>query len=152
MKILCQTFFDCTRTGVTGHFKLTAIPFQDHAGQWVRNITDWNHSRNQQRNYETLLQIFGLRTQIFELTNPVCNQGVWEFSFETESEAVYGQSDSDDALAGLKQECIGVPMMVGLDEKPKVLPSLQTQGEQTNIWFQVLNIKSETNHVGHHRN
>lgn len=139
MKILCQTLFDCTRTGVTGHFKLTAMPFQDHAGQWVKNVADWNHSRNQQRNYETLLQIFGLRAQLFELTNPMCNQGLWEFSFETESDAVYGLSHSDDPLAGLRHDCDGVPMMTGLDENQGTAATLVPQGEHANIWFQLLN-------------
>lgn len=140
MKILCRTLFDCTRTGVTGHFKQSAMPFQDHAGQWVRNVADWNRSRNQQRNYETLLQLLGLRTQLFDLTNPVCDQGVWEFNFEVESDAVYGASHSSDPLAGLYQDCEGVPMMINLDEHPETVPQIVTQGERCNIWFSQVNI------------
>ena len=140
MKILCRTLFDCTRTGVTGHFKLSAMPFQDHAGQWVRNVADWNRSRNQQRNYETLLQLLGLRAQLFELTNPVCDQGVWEFSFVVESDAVYGASHSTDPLAGLCQDCEGVPMMIDLDEQTGTIPQIATQGESCNIWFSQVNI------------
>lgn len=140
MKILCRTLFDCTRTGVTGHFKPSAMPFQDHAGQWVRNIADWNRSRNQQRNLETLLQLLGLRAQLFDLTNPVCNQGTWEFGFMTESDAVYGLSNHSDPLAGLRQDCDGVPMMIDLDETPGTVPRIVTQGEQINIWFELVNI------------
>lgn len=140
MKILCRTLFDCTRTGVTGHFKQSAMPFQDHGGQWVRNIADWNRSRNQQRNYETLLQLLGLRAQLFDLTNPVCDQGVWEFSFAVESDGVYGASHSDNPLAGLCQDCQSVPMMINLDEQTGVQPQLITQGEHCNIWFTVVNI------------
>jgi hypothetical protein len=116
------------------------MPFQDHAGQWVRNVADWNRSRNQQRNYETLLQLLGLRAQLFELTNPVCDQGVWEFSFVVESDAVYGASHSTDPLAGLCQDCEGVPMMIDLDEQTGTIPQIATQGERCNIWFSQVNI------------
>lgn len=147
MKILCRTLFDCSRTGVTGHFKATAMPFQDHAGQWVRNQHDWNKSRNQQRNWETLLQIIGLRTQPFELSNPVCDAGTWEFTFITESEGVYGLSDSADPLAGLKHDCDRVPMIINLDEEYGIDPCLVTQGQTQNIWFELVNTAMENSHV-----
>ena len=139
MKFACQTLFDITATGVTGHCKQSRMPFRDHAGQLIHDTESWNRSRNQQRNYETLLQIFGLRAQLFELTNPMCNQGLWEFSFETESDAVYGLSHSDDPLAGLRHDCDGVPMMTGLDENQGTAATLVPQGEHANIWFQLLN-------------
>ena len=50
MKFACQTLFDITATGVTGHYKLSRIPFRDRAGQLIHDTESWNRSRNQQRN------------------------------------------------------------------------------------------------------
>ena len=50
MKYACQTLFDITATGVTGHYKSARIPFLDRAGQTIKNEESWNRSRNQQRN------------------------------------------------------------------------------------------------------
>ena len=50
MKIQCQTLFDITATGVTGHIKPGRIPFCDLAGNRITDTTEWNRSRNQQRN------------------------------------------------------------------------------------------------------
>ena len=143
MKILCRTLFDCSRTGVTGTFRSSEIPYTDRAGQLVDNHQDWNRSRNQQRNYETLLQIFGLRTQPQEITQPVCNNGVWQFSFESESEGVFEMHSNSDPLAGLKLDCDGVPMMLNLTEQPGLAPVLTTHGEQQNIWFETINTSTE---------
>jgi hypothetical protein len=43
------------------------IPFEDQAGQPIQDLAAWNRSRNQQRNWETLLQILGLRAQPMDL-------------------------------------------------------------------------------------
>jgi hypothetical protein len=143
MKIQCRTLFDCTQTGVTGTFRLSEIPYQDRGGQAVNNQQDWHRSRNQQRNYETLLQIFGLRTQPQAITQPTCKNGVWEFSFEIESEGVFDVHRSADPLAGLKMDCEGVPMMLNLTEAQTTGPVLITQGAQQNIWFEAINTSTE---------
>ena len=65
-RIRVTTDFDCTNTGVTGHFKPSKLPFRDHADQLIENEDDWIRSRNQQRNLETISQILQLRTQIFD--------------------------------------------------------------------------------------
>jgi hypothetical protein len=143
MKILCRTLFDCSRTGVTGSFRASEIPFTDRAGQTVDNQQQWNRSRNQQRNYETLLQIFGLRTQPQEISCPVHHADTWEFSFEIEAEGVFDVHGSEDPLAGLKMDCEGVPMMLNLTEKSLKTPVLITQGAQQNIWFEAINTSTE---------
>ena len=99
MKFACQTLFDITATGVTGHCKVTRMPFRDSAGQVIRDIESWNRSRNQQRNWETLTQILSLRTQLFALTSPIQDQtGTrWMFEFETETNGIYGP-ESDPVL------------------------------------------------------
>lgn len=140
MKIACKTLFDCSVTGITGHYRAAQIPFKDRAGQLIDNQVDWNRSRNQQRNWETLLQVLGLRTQPDILAEPYCRDGVWYFEFETANEGVYDVSGEEDPLAGLLQDCNGVPMMLNLDEQSAVTPMLCTSGRDQNIWFEPINI------------
>lgn len=138
MRYACQTLFDITPTGVTGHFKVTRMPFVDQAGQQIVDETTWNRSRNQQRNWETLTQILGLRTQLFDLTTPVRDRSgaSWMFEFETETHGTFGP-DSDPCQI-LRVDAEGVPMILDLNNRPDLLPVLKTHGSQQNIWFAAL--------------
>jgi len=140
MKFICQTLFDITATGVTGHCKATRMPFQDRAGQLIRDVESWNRSRNQQRNWETLTQILGLRTQLFALTDPIQDQtGTrWMFEFETESDGVYGPEA--DPVSVLRADAAGVPMLRELNNDPDIEPFLVTEGVRQNIWFAPISI------------
>jgi hypothetical protein len=135
MRYACQTLFDITATGVTGHFKTTRIPFVDRAGQNITNVDSWNRSRNQQRNWETLTQILGLRTQLFDITLPIKDQTgtTWMFEFETESVGTFGP-DSDPCEI-LRIDAEGVPMILDLENRRDLLPVLKTSGAEQNIWF-----------------
>jgi len=137
MKILCRTLFDCTATGVTGHMRSSDLPFVDAAGQTVDNQLAWNRSRNQQRNYETLIQLISLRTQPINVTATDQNQQYWQFSFETENESVYGSGP--DAFENLLQDCAGVPMITNLGEQQSLNAVIETQGLRQNIWFETIN-------------
>jgi len=139
MKIVCRTLFDCSYTGVTGHFRPSEIPFVDKCGQKISDQQSWNRSRNQQRNWETLMQIIGLRTQPQNITRPECKDSIWSFEFTAEAEGVYSLSDDPDPIAGLKQDCEGVPMVVSLDEQPGILPTVSVNGSNQNIWFEAIN-------------
>lgn len=139
MKVQCCTLFDCTRTGVTGRFRSPELPFTDAAGQPIATLQDWTRSRNQQRNYETLLQIFGLRTQPQQVSEPRCLDQKWLFSFESETENVFAMDGDPDSLAALKQDCNGIPMMLGLTEDHGIEPVLICQGANQNIWFELVN-------------
>jgi hypothetical protein len=138
MKYVCQTLFDITATGVTGHFKVTRIPFVDQAGQTITDQDSWNRSRNQQRNWETLTQILGLRTQLFDMTRPVRDKSrtSWMFEFETETNGAFGP-DSDPCQV-LRIDAEGVPMILDLDNRSDLLPVLRTYGKEQNIWFATL--------------
>lgn len=136
MRILCKTYFDCTATGVTGHFRASQIPFRDAAGKQITCQSDWNHARNQQRNWETLNQLISLRTQPFAVSSSVCDQGLWHFDFEVEHSEVYGANND---LQDLVKECQGVPMVIGLDETLTQYSMLQTSGPDQNIWFEPIN-------------
>lgn len=138
MRYICQTLFDITATGVTGHCRPTRMPFTDQAGQHIRDQEDWHRSRNQQRNWETLTQIIGLRTQIFDLQPPIRDRGgtTWMFEFETELDGVFGP-DADPTQI-LRQDSEGVPMILGLDNRSDLAPMLINQGPEQNIWFAVV--------------
>ena len=140
MKFACQTLFDITATGVTGHCKLARMPFRDRAGQVIHDAESWNRRRNQQRNWETLTQILSLRTQLFEITDPIPDQtGTrWLFEFETETDGVYGPED--DPTQVLREDANGVPMLRELDNDPDIESFLVTFGPRQNIWFAPISI------------
>jgi len=136
MKYVCKTLFDCSPTRITGHFRIGQIPFEDQVGQTINNVNDWNRSRNQQRNFETLIQIISLRSQPERIQPPHCADGVWNFSFEVEAESAFGISGNHDPFAALCQDCNGVPMLTGLDERSDIDPVLRPN---QNIWFETVN-------------
>lgn len=130
MKILIKTQFDCTATGTTGHYRSNKVPYQDHADQTIDGQDAWNKSRNQQRNYETLIQLLSLRTQLIFVGQPQHQDGIWSFEIESDRDDVF----SDD-FASLILDCEAVPMIVGLDETAKIAPMLVLRGDSTNLWF-----------------
>ena len=140
MKIRCTTKFDITATGVTGHCKPSRLPFTDASGQTITSEAEWNRARNQQRNLETITQILQLRTQIFDQSMPVEDNGYWSFTFNVEFEGIY-RTDNDE-FSVLKQDCEGVPMLVGLDEEYTITPLLTTDGSQQNIWFELIAVNN----------
>jgi hypothetical protein len=133
MKIQCQTLFDITATGTTGHVKPSRMPYQDQAGTRITDTEAWNRSRNQQRNWETITQLISLRTQVDNLQDPVTIKDLWQFEFEVENENLF--TDGTDRLAVLKQDCAGVPMLTALDESAEIGTVLTVD---TNIWFALI--------------
>ena len=139
MNILCRTLFDCSQTKTTGHFRSSQLPFVDGSGKTIRNLDDWTYSRNQQRNFETIMQMISLRAQPEIIRTPMENNGTWEFEFAVEQAGVYSVDGKLESTAGLLIECNGTPMIVGLNEKQSLEPMLITQGHQQNIWFESVN-------------
>jgi hypothetical protein len=135
MKIQCQTLFEITATGVTGHIKPGRMPFYDQADNRITDTQSWNRSRNQQRNWETVTQLIGLRTQTVNLTTPAKINNQWQFEFEVDNENLF--LDDLDPLAVLKADCTGVPMLTGLTETPALTPLLAID---SNIWFTIIPI------------
>ena len=142
MKYACQTLFDITATGITGHCKSSKMPFRDRTGRMIGDVESWNRSRNQQRNWETITQILGLRTQLFNLTEPIRDQtGTrWMFEFETETDGVYGPES--DPVAVLRADATGVPMLTQLENATDLDRVLITQGPGQNIWFALTSINT----------
>jgi hypothetical protein len=136
MKIQCQTLFDITATGTTGHVKPSRMPFTDCAGTQITDVESWNHSRNQQRNWETVTQLISLRTQINNLTTPGKINDCWQFEFEVDNENLF--STDTDPLAILKEDCTGVPMLTGLNES---VDNVFLSADK-NIWFTIIPINT----------
>ena len=134
MNIKCRTLFDCTTTGTTGSFRPSQVPFQDHSGTEIGNLAQWNISRNKQRNWETLLQIMQLRSQIDVVQTARAVQQAWEFEFSVENDWVYGEN-----LAELVKDAEGVPMLIGLGETSVDDRVLHSSGADQNIWFETIN-------------
>ena len=135
MKIQCQTLFDITATGTTGHVKPSRMPYQDLIGTKISDTETWNRSRNQQRNWETVTQLISLRTQVDNLQKPLKIQDCWQFEFEVENENLF--NNGIDRLAVLKTDCIGVPMLTGLNESIDIGTVLFVD---KNIWFTIVPI------------
>ena len=131
MKIQVKTSFDCTATGTTGHYKSNRVPYTDDNQNSITDQESWDRSRNQQRNYETLIQLLSLRTQLTEVSLPAKQDDRWVFTIVSDRDDVFS-----DNLAALYTDCDSVPMIVGLDEAPGVEPMLHTQDPGANIWFQ----------------
>jgi hypothetical protein len=135
MKIQCQTLFDITATGTTGHVKPSRMPFVDNAGTRIIDVESWNHSRNQQRNWETVTQLISLRTQINNITDPIRINDRWQFEFEVDNANLF--STDIDPLAILKEDCTGVPMLTALNES---VPDDVFLSVDKNIWFTIVTI------------
>jgi len=132
-RIKCKTIFDITVTGVKSHYKTTLIPFVDQSGNHVSDLASWNKSRNKQRNWETLNQLISLRSLPYNISTPLKQDNMWSFEFEVDNleEITAGQ----DPVGALKQDCAGVPMILGLDEIGIDTSLLITDSDNANIWF-----------------
>lgn len=119
----------------------------------VKYTPEEEYARNQQRNWETVVQILGLRTQILRLEPTTSakenlknfafgtayqgKQRVWQFEFDIEYADLY--TVGKDPYKLLKDDFAQVPIITGLDETCR--PALQlfyTQGEAKNIYFKLL--------------
>jgi hypothetical protein len=115
------------------------VPYADRTGKLINTIDDWNRSRNQHRNWETIMQMISLRAQPTIIQEPKCIDGVWQFEFSVETPGVYSTNNDVDNLDSLLNECAGIPMVVGLDEIGAIESSLNICGPNQNLWFETIN-------------
>lgn len=125
----CYTLIDITNTGV----------IRDSVDAHLHKL------RNQQRNWETLLQVLSLRAQPIILDNPVCleskelqdysfgkeylNGNVWTCKFTCEHVGAY-----DVSL--LEKDVNHVPVVSGLNETITLhTPVFLSDGPLKNIYF-----------------
>ena len=130
----CYTLVDITQTGV----------IRDHAGRELE--------RNQQRNWETVLQCIGLRAQpidIHAMHGPIEAEDlgsyefgemftgkhrVWAFHFVVEHPGVFARGN--DPLYYLNESVDEVPVITYLTETARfLLPIFYTSGPIKNIYF-----------------
>lgn len=134
MSIQITTDFDCRPTGVTGHYRENLLPFTDQLGQSVTNMTTWVRSRNQQRNWETIMQLISLYTQPVRVSQVRAKDQRWQFEFDTDFDDVF--AINDDPVGRLLQACDGVPVINYVEQQ---LTTLLHPG--VNIWFDAMNHK-----------
>ena len=108
---------------------------------------DYEHRRNQQRNYDTLCQVISLRANIHKpnvsvdlidsipaiFPNPVLpdSYNVWSFEFWCDRENVFGENHS-----ALIDDLHMVPIVPALDETvPQFPPYFISKGELRNIYI-----------------
>ena len=125
MKIKVSTYFDITETGINRVYRGQNLPAKIN-GKTINTEEEWNTKRKQQNNFETVMQVLGMRGTPTEVTKPTHKNGVWSFMFEVDSVLVYG-----DDLKLLTQELVGTPMITGLGESETVEQFLTND----NIWF-----------------
>jgi hypothetical protein len=112
-------------------------------------------ARNQQRNWETLLQVLGLRVQIITMSVPevltldVTNskfgssytgqQAVWTFKFGVEQDGVF--ANSTRPFGTLESDFVNVPIITGLTETATIsTPMFIVSGADSNIYFEPISI------------
>ena len=134
MSIQITTDFDCRPTGVTGHYRENLLPFTDHLGQSITDIATWVRSRNQQRNWETIMQLISLYTQPVRVSQVRAKDQRWQFEFDTDFDDVF--AINDDPVGRLLQACDGVPVINYVEQQ---LTTLLHPG--VNIWFDAMNHK-----------
>jgi hypothetical protein len=66
----CRCLFDVTATTVNGTQRNIQYPYITKNGTQINDALALSQARNQQRNLDTILQLIGMRTQIFEITDP----------------------------------------------------------------------------------
>lgn len=117
----------------------------------TRSTDDDAIDRNQQRNWETIIQCIGLRTQPHLIQDPVMStfadigiaefgdfyqgtQNVWAWSWAVEQDGIYDLNNI--SLAGLQQDFEQVPIVTGLTETARfMLPIFYPYGTIKNIYF-----------------
>lgn len=121
----------------------------------VRSTGDNDLERNQQRNFETVLQVLGLRTQPHIVRRPDSEiipaetvgflfgemytqepQQVWTFYFSADYPGAY--SDAMSPVGNLLKDFEEVPVITGLTETARfMLPIFYPQGAIKNIHLMV---------------
>lgn len=139
-RIRCYTLFDITQTNIPNR----ANPPED------TNYTEWLKKRNQQCNFDTILQVISMRSQPDVVKSPcmteinlstinyfgnnyVDNHQVWHFEFDIHHSSVF--DDGINIFGFLYNDCIGVPM---IQTDNNLTTFLDTSIERKNIHFEKL--------------
>lgn len=111
------------------------------------------HQRNQQRNWETVIQVLGLRTQLLRIkptgflhkdlnsynfgSNYAGKHKIWVFEFDVEFQDIYKVGNNDFQI--LIDDFTQIPIITNLDETSLFsLPIFYSFGTDKNIYFNFL--------------
>jgi len=124
----CVTLIDITKTDAARHY----------SSGMGESESDYNIKRNQHRNYQSMLQVIGLRCQPVYLTDPVLHPSeklteigfgsdyakgnIWTFSFGVEQEGIFDLPSQPLGL--LLTDIHNVPIITGLTENVNVKISM----------------------------
>jgi hypothetical protein len=107
------------------------LPMNDQQGQAVVDQTTWLRSRNQQRNWETLMQLISLYAQPLRVSRVKIENLRWQFDFDTDTDDVFALDQ--DPVGRLRQACNGVPIINYVEQELTTLLR-----PDVNIWFEPL--------------
>jgi len=83
-------------------------------GKTINSRDEWIKCRQQQANWETLIQIISLRTQPLNIRT-VVNTADWLLEFDVDHIDVFRKNG--DPLGLLKEDIANVPLLTGLNEQ-----------------------------------
>jgi len=138
-----STLFDITKTNVLRKYEKRLLPYKTSHSTY-NTKSEWITARQQQSNWETMLQVISLRAQPVNISAPtnqiesakrfgyaLAKRKVWSFSFQIESSDVFLLDN--DPIGLLKQDCVNVILITGLTEDSKGI-ELVTENH-TNMVF-----------------
>jgi len=141
-----KTLIDISPTGMISEFRNDVpLPFVDDLSNIINNKETWNVSRNEQRNWETVIQCISIRAQPIMLEAPIIEtvnlaslgfgytgkKKVWTFEFGFETTDVY--LNYDDPVNLLIQQLDIIPIITGLNETTNLITNtMVTTGIKVN--------------------
>ena len=145
-RIQCYTLFDITKTGIR---QRTKVPDNMATESYI-------NKRNTQANFDTILQVIGLRSQPEFITDPVCNVcnlneiryfgflynidveacNVYSFYFNIQHESVF--DDGEDKFGYLYNDCCDIPMIQCPNTHKSLTQFLDISPELRNIYVEFI--------------
>lgn len=150
-----KTLIDISPTGIISEFRDNVpLPFVDDLKNIINNQETWNVSRNEQRNWETLIQCISIRAQPIMLESPIEEEvsitsldfgytgkkKVWTFDFGFETPDIY--LNNDDPVNLLTHQLDVIPIITGLNETANLTTStMVTTGTKVNTLCFLIDIE-----------
>jgi hypothetical protein len=141
-----KTLVDISATGMISEYrKDVPLPFVDDLKNIINNQETWNISRNEQRNWETLVQCISIRAQPIMLKEPVVEtvsissmdfgytgkHKVWTMEFGFELADIF--KVDNDPISLLAEQLDIIPVLTDLQETVNLTTNtLATTGAKVN--------------------
>ena len=150
------SLIDITATGLVAPYDSKFKQIIDDNDTVINSERSWNKSRNKQRNWETVVQVLGLRSFPNILYTPVTKfdnlsnydfgsnyigkENIWVFRFTTEQAGLFAGINSSTELLDL--DLHQVPITINLDETVHIDPSIiDTQSTNTrNLYTKIITL------------